>query len=94
MKCNNILFSGHALVRMFERGLTREDVITSIYRGDTISDYPEDQPYPSQLLLGIVKNKPIHVVVAQDMTDYSCYVVTAYIPSMELWQTDFKTRKP
>jgi len=93
MRCNSTLFSGHAIVRMFDRGLTKDEVITAIHGGETVSDYPEDQPYPSRLLLGMVEGKPIHVVVARDEIDYSCYVVTAYIPSLELWNADFKTRK-
>jgi hypothetical protein len=41
---------------MFERGLSKDAVITAIGYGEKVSDYPEDQPYPSRLLLGIVKN--------------------------------------
>ena len=86
------MFSGHAIIRMFDRGLSTNDVTAAIRGGETVFDYPNDEPYPSCLLLGTVEGKPVHVVVARDEIDYSCYVVTAYVPSLELWQADFKTR--
>ncbi len=43
--------------------------------GETIMDYPDDQPYPSRLVLGWVKSRPLHVVVARNLEDDSCYVV-------------------
>jgi len=93
MKCNSITFSGHAITRMFDRGLSKADVIIAIRSGETLFDYPDDLPYPSRLLLGLVRDTPVHVVVARDKKGYACYVVTAYIPSSELWHVDFKTRK-
>jgi len=93
MKCNSFTFSGHAIVRMFDRGLNNSDVITAIRSGEVIYDYPDDEPYPSKLLLAMVKGNPVHVVVARDKKDYACYVVTAYFPSPERWHSDFKTRR-
>jgi hypothetical protein len=40
---------------MYERGITREEVHTVIGTGETIEDYPNDFPYPSRLLLGMVR---------------------------------------
>jgi len=78
---------------MFDRGLSTDDVACAIRDGVTVSDYPDDQPYPSRLLLGIAQDVPVHVVVARDEKDYYCYIITAYIPSADLWQADFKTRR-
>ncbi len=77
---------------MFERKLNHNAVITAINLGGTIIEYPDDQPYPSRLLLYIYHGLPVHVVVARDKKDYACYVVTAYIPDSRLWGDDFKTR--
>ncbi len=93
MRCDSITFSGHAITRMFERGLSKNEVVNVIHNGETASNYPEDQPFPSRLLLDWAHKKPVHVVVASDEKDYDCYVVTAYIPSTHLWNSDFKTRK-
>lgn len=93
MRCDSILFGGHALVRMFERKIRKRDVNLIIQSGEIIFDYPKDQPYPSKLLLGFIKSRSIHVVVAHNVDDYSCVVVTAYSPSLELWQPGFHKRK-
>ncbi len=78
---------------MFERKISKYDVNLIIQSGEIIFDYPNDQPYPSKLLLGFIKSRPIHVVVAHNVEDYSCVVVTAYSPSLALWQPGFNTRK-
>ena len=93
MQCEKIIFSGHAITRMFEREMTKKDVISVIYHGEVIFDYPKDQPHPSKLLLGFVDKEALHVVVSRDYKNKYCYIVTAYKPSSSLWHDDFKTRR-
>jgi len=78
---------------MFERGLDTECILQAIEHGELISDYPDDNPYPSCLLLYFSDTKPVHVLVARNEKDYACYVVTAYIPDRKLWSDNFKVRK-
>jgi hypothetical protein len=59
-----LVFRVHAIQRMFERGIAKEDVRQALSTGKTIEAYPEDQPYPSRLVLGWIGTRPIHVVVA------------------------------
>jgi hypothetical protein len=63
MKCERVVFSGHAVRRMFERGITTEPVLEVIAVGEIIAEYDDDTPHPSRLLSGIVNGRPIHVVV-------------------------------
>ena len=93
MQCEKIIFSGHAITRMFERAMTKQDVVSVIYGGEVIFEYPEDQPHPSKLLLGLVDKEASHVVVSRDIKNKFCYVVTAYKPSKSLWSDDYKTRR-
>lgn len=93
MRCRNIQFSSHAIQRMFERGLSESAVREAVRRGTVIADYPDDRPYPSQLLLSFMKETPLHAVVATNPEDDDCIVVTAYVPSLDSWELDFKTRK-
>jgi hypothetical protein len=93
MRCDEVLFSAHAIMRMFERAVRREDVTSAILSGETIAEYADDQPYPSYLLLWFVNQQPLHVVVARDEASYSCYIVTVYVPDRAAWELDFKTRK-
>ncbi|WP_413639359.1 DUF4258 domain-containing protein [Marinobacter sp.] len=92
-QCTSVKFSGHALRRMFERLLSTEEVIFTIQTGERITGYPDDRPHPSELRLGWVDDKPVHVVVAQNQENNECYVITAYVPSPKIWNEDFKTRR-
>ena len=93
MDCKRVVFSGHAIQRMFERGISRDDVLAVIAQGETIAEYADDKPYPSRLLLGSVETKPLHVVLASDEAAGLCIVVTVYEPALEHWNSDFRTRK-
>ena len=93
MDCKRVVFSGHAIQRMFERGIRRDDVLAVIARGETIAEYADDKPYPSRLLLGSVRDKPLHVVLALDEAANVCIVVTVCEPTLEQWSGDFRTRK-
>jgi hypothetical protein len=93
MDCNRVVFSGHVIRRMFERGIGRDDVLAVIAQGEMIAEYADDKPCPSRLLLGSVGTRPLHVVLASDDAASHCIVVTAYEPTLEHWSEDFRTRK-
>jgi len=88
-----IVFSGHAIRQMFNRGLRKEDVLAVIRQGEAIVDYPDDTPYPSYLILGFAGDVPIHVVFAVDEQRRTGIIVTAYVPNTKIWTDDFKTRR-
>ncbi len=93
MECERTVFSGHAIQRMFQRGIDRDAVLAVVAHGEVLVEYADDTPYPSRLLLGFVDARPLHVVVAVDALTGTCIVVTAYQPMPEQWGTDFKSRK-
>ena len=93
MDCERIVFSGHATRQMFHRGLDKDDVLDVIREGEVIFDYQDDTPYPSCLILGFVRNTPVHVVLAIDKQQQTGIVITAYVPDIELWADDFKNRR-
>jgi hypothetical protein len=78
---------------MFQRGISRDDVLSILQEGQVIEDYPDDTPYPSRLLLGRASGRWLHVVVARDIESSSCIVVTTYEPKPVLWSMDFGTRR-
>jgi len=78
---------------MFERGITRDEVMQVILHGEVIRDYPDDQPYPSRLILGWRNTRPLHVVAADNEHDDETIIITAYEPDPALWEADFKTKK-
>ncbi|MBI4356627.1 MAG: DUF4258 domain-containing protein [Gammaproteobacteria bacterium] len=93
MNCRNFIFSGHAVRRIFARDLRHKDVKDVIKNGAVIAEYWDDKLYPSFLILGFVNKQPLHVVVAKDKKNNTCYVVTAYTPNLNIWEKNFKVRK-
>jgi hypothetical protein len=89
---DRVLFRTHAIERMFQRSIDEEDVYHVLEEGEVIENYPDDQPYPSQLILGWSDDRPIHVVVARNNDDNQLIVITVYEPDADDWHDDFKRR--
>ena len=88
----NIVISIHGQMRLYERNITVDDVMNAINNGEIIEQYPDDYPFPSCLILGITINgEYVHVVVSMD--NGKIYLITAYKPSLDKWESDLKTRK-
>ena len=92
MDCAEVLFSGHIMRRMFERGIEFDDVLAVIRSGEVIEDYPDDLPFASFLLLGRRDLRPFHVVVGRDSATGRCFAVTVYEPRPGKWSPDFRRR--
>jgi hypothetical protein len=83
----------HSAERMFERGIARAEAVKALLEGEVIEDDPDDTPYPSALLLGVIDGKPLHVVVAYDTASAYCMVITVYQPDTEHFEPDHRTRR-
>ena len=93
MDCATVLFSAHVVRRMYERGIDMDDLLEVIRGGEPIEEYPEDVPFPSRLVLGYVRGRPIHAVVARDAETSRCFAVTVYEPEPGRWSPDFRRRR-
>jgi hypothetical protein len=93
MKIDQLIFRLHAIERMFERGISAEAVHQILETGEVIENYPEDYPYPSCLVLGWHKNRPLHIVAAINTAGHETIVITAYEPNLEEWEDGFKRRR-
>jgi hypothetical protein len=91
-KCRDFIYRKHALERILSRNINPEDIEQTIKTGEIINEYPEDKPFISFLVLGYINNKPIHVVVSQDLNG-NCIIITSYVPDQKIWNNDFKTKK-
>lgn len=88
----SIRWTGHVLKRLLQRGIAQADVIQAIQTGEIIEDYPNDYPYPSCLLLGTdAIGAPLHVCCGRGPGEI--WMITAYHPNLDEWETDLKTRK-
>ncbi len=89
-----IIYTEHA----FDEMNKEEDIITAgevkevILEGEIIEDYPEDKRGHSCLMVGYSnKGRPIHVVCSPKAGYLG--IITAYVPSKDKWESDFKTRR-
>lgn len=93
MDCQNLVFSRHAIQQMFFRKIDKNAVNAAIAYGEIIEERLDDTPFPSYLILDFIAGQPLHIVLSYDEATETCYVVTAYIPNLTIWQDDFKTRR-
>lgn len=90
VKDDAVLISHHARIRMFERSISTDDLLSVVASGEIIEEYTDDEPCPSTLILGFINHISYHVVVGL-CTDH-LRIITVYIPEEEKW-TDFKKRR-
>jgi len=92
-----LVFRVHAARQMFKRGMFEADVRAALDGGEIIEDYPEDEPFPSRLVLGWVwfqrTRVPLHLVVSFDARANTIYLVTVYQPTLSDWMPGFRARK-
>jgi hypothetical protein len=83
----------HVLQKLAERGIPQQAVREVLLQGERIRDYADVKPFPSALFLGYVSGKPLHVVAACDETNRQAFVITAYEPSLESFEADYRTKR-
>ncbi|MCL1877887.1 MAG: DUF4258 domain-containing protein [Defluviitaleaceae bacterium] len=90
-KKGNIKWTLHALNRIRERKIPATSVVGTILNGEVLTHYHDDKPFPSWLIFNFDEKHPLHVVASTD--DEKAYIITAYEPTLDEWEHDFKTRK-
>jgi len=82
----------HFHARVKERRFTYSDIKNAIMLGEMIDQDLGDFPIPSVLIHGqTLEGKQLHVAVGVD--DDRFWLITAYFPTHDVWETDCKTRK-
>ena len=78
---------------MYQRKISTEEIRLVLQQGTVIEEYPDDLPFPSYLLLAKVNNRPIHVVMAQDLVERKVIIITVYEPDSNKWEDGFEKRR-
>lgn len=89
-----IIYTEHALSEMLaeEEMISKDEVKEVIFEGEIIEDYPEDKRGHSCLMFSYSsKGRPVHIVCAPK--DEYLGVITVYVPTLEKWEDDFRTRR-
>ena len=83
----------HVLQKLAERGVAQADVRAVLLTGELVREYGEDKPFPSALFLGYLAGRPLHVVAACDDSVGRAFIITAYEPSLEIFEADYRTKR-
>jgi hypothetical protein len=93
LEAGKIVWTEHVALRLRERNIKRQDVLICLNSGELIEQYPDDMPFPSCLISGQTDSgQPLHVVCSVNNAE-TCSVITAYTPTFDKWENDYKTRK-
>jgi hypothetical protein len=78
--------------KLRQRRIKAEEIEGAVAVGSIIEQYPDDPRGPSCLILGLVGERPLHVLCGKLEAD-EILIITAYEPDPEEWEMDWKTRK-
>lgn len=87
-----IIWRKHAAEKMIQRNISRQAVLDVLESGECIQIYDYDRPFPSALFLELIGQRPLHVVASFDELTALIYIITAYEPSLTIFESDFKTK--
>jgi len=69
------------------------EALWALETGKIIGEYPEDQPYPSCLILGrTAEGRPLHIVCAPVTAEKKLAIITVYQPAPARWDPEFRRR--
>jgi len=78
--------------KLRQRRIKAHDIEYAVKSGDIIERYPDDPRGTSCLILGVVGNRPLHVLCGC-LDAEEILIITAYEPGPAEWEDDWKTRK-
>ncbi len=86
------IITKHCQLRLEKRGILISDVEYALQHGEIIETYPDDYPFPSCLVFCVLQSgQPLHVVCS--VGDEALYLITAYWPTLDEFESDYKTRR-
>lgn len=87
-----LLWTYHVNMRMKDRLISRDMLLSAIGSYEIIEEYPQDKYFPSYLVLGRHEKGAFHVLFGVDVYNVNVRVITAYHPHPEQWGDGFKRR--
>jgi len=95
VRSGEVRISEHGYEEMSDENIPIRDILTGVFAGVVVEDYPTYAKGPCTLVLQKeFEQQPIHVVWGIPKGFASpAVVVTAYRPNPDLWSEDFMRRK-
>lgn len=93
-RAGRIKWRYHALLRAYQRGITREQALQVVNNGEIIEQRPRARPFPKCLLMATVEpDRPLYVSVGYDRARNYLHVITVHWLDPRKWEDPW-TRKP
>lgn len=89
----HVLWTYHANMRLADRFVPREAIVSSADSFELKESYPDDKYLPSYLVFAGHAHGAFHVLFAADVEGDNVRVVTAYRPDPREWHADLKSRR-
>ena len=90
-----VLITNHARQEADNDNLRLDEICWSVNHGEVIENYPDDQPFPSCLIVGMAPNNdPIHSVWAYNSQKQIAILITVYRPDPDKWIDGRERKKP
>ena len=83
----------HVNMRLKGRFIAREAILSSVDSYEIIEEYPKDKYLPSYLIYARYQNQIVHIQIAVNTKNDRVIIITAYEPTIDQWEEDFKTRR-
>lgn len=93
IKRRKIRWTYHVNMRLKGRFISRDAILESTDTYEIIEEYPKDKYLPSYLVYAKYQGQVVHIQIATDLKGDSIIIVTAYKPTLDKWEKDFKTRR-
>jgi len=88
-----IRWTYHVNMRLRDRFISRATILSSVDNYEIIEEYPKDKYLPSYLVYTKYQGYVVHVQIATDSKNDSIIIITAYKPTLDKWEKDFKIRR-
>ncbi len=93
VRSRKIHWTYHVNMRLKGRFIAREVLLLSVDTYEIIEEYPDDKYLPSCLIYAEYEGEIIHIQIAADPKNDNIRIITAYKPTLEKWEKNFKTRR-
>ena len=92
-RAGRIKWRYHALLRAYERGISRQQALDVLEHGQILEQHPRTRPYPKCLMMGTTEGeRPLYVALGYDQANDYLHVITVHWLDPDKWDDPW-TRK-
>lgn len=93
VKQGKVLWTYHINMRLKGRFIKRQSILQSHKNYEIIEENPKDKYLSSYLVYSEFQGDIFHILFAIDLEGVNVRIVTAYRPSLAVWEEGFRKRR-